>query len=207
MTGKTHSPAGIVLTLRHQMIAVAYFAVLFAGLVRVLEGPAASAGSAAARWALLGSPWVLGGLVWVFDRPGPLRDWTTAGLLFAFYPALTIYVDVSVALGAAESGALPGLGSMALFNALMLGSSLAYYLRMRRLHCPACGERSMIPLVRLKGQSGRSNRTRWCASCGVQFWRDPSGAWRPERRTTWAGASGPLGLPSGEPSDVSRAAG
>ncbi len=185
MIRKTHPPVGFRFTLRHHLIAVAYFAVLSAGMVSAFEGPAATTGCALARWVLLATPWVLGSLVWVFDRPGPLRDWTSAGLLFAFYPALTIYIDLSIALDAASSRLLPSLGPILLFNALMLVSSLAFYRKMKRLNCPVCARRSLIPLIRLKGQSRRSDRTRWCASCGGQFWRDSTEAWRVERRRTW----------------------
>ncbi len=194
MNGKTPATRGLRLTLRHLLITVAYVAVLSAGLKSVTAYPASEAGYAAARWLLFTTPWVLGGLIWAFDRPGPQRDWTAATLLFSFYPAATLFVDVSVALRAAETATYPRLGSLALFNVFMVISTVVFYLKMRWLDCPTCATRTLLPLVRLTGQSRRVDNTRWCSTCHGLFWRDRLGVWRPERRTTWADAPRPVSL-------------
>lgn len=195
MTGNAPSLFGFRPTLRHQMIVVAYFALLSAAAAPQFQRTVPDPAYAVVRLILLGSPWVLGGLVAVFDRPGPLRDWAAAGFLFAFYPSLTLFLDLSAARDAATTGACPRLGGLLLFNALMLASTLVYLVKMRPQRCPSCARRSLIPLVRLMGQSRRFRRTRWCASCGGQFWHNGDGAWRAERRTTWVALPLPLAEP------------
>ncbi len=191
--------------LRHQMMLVAYFAVLSSVLAPVLNRPGPGAALGVLRVVLLGSPWILGGLVVAFERRGPLRDYVVAGLLFSFYPALMLFLDVSAAVEAARSGVVPRSGGLALFNALMLGASVVFYGRMRPAPCPDCGRRGLVPLMRLVGQSGRFGNTRWCASCGGQYWRDRAGVYRAERRKTWVPAPSPASEPVREVATPSRA--
>lgn len=183
-----HAPShqrGLRFTLRHQIILVAWLSVLFAVLSHVLKSHDADLGRDVMRVVLLLSPWVLGLLILALDQPGPVRDWQTAAVLYWFYPALVIYHDVSIVRGAIVTGHVPNLLPAVVFNLLILGSSAVFYQRMRPCRCPSCGDRALIPLIRLTGQSRRILQTRWCASCGQLFWRDATGAWRVERRATW----------------------
>jgi hypothetical protein len=43
----------------------------------------------------------------------------------------------------------------------------------------------MIPLLWLWPPNKRTANTRWCGSCGAQYWREGKGAWQKERRATW----------------------
>src|SRR5260370_32255554 len=87
---------GLRITLRDLLIAVAYSGVMSALEANLLKGPGPDPYQTSARVLLLLSPWVLCGLIVVFERPGPLKDWLAACLLFSFYPPLVPYHDVAV---------------------------------------------------------------------------------------------------------------
>jgi hypothetical protein len=196
MNAKSAPLAGLRLTLRDQAIAVAFAALMCAVLANLLKGAGPDDYQTASRVLLLLSPWVLAGLFMLFERPGPIKDWLVACVLFAFYPALVLYHDVAVVHGIVLNGSAPKLAMTLTFNALILGSTGLFYHRMRPIPCPTCSRRTLIPLIRLMGQSRRIQKTRWCAACGGQFWRDLHGAWRIERRATWAYPSHHLESPA-----------
>src|SRR5947209_9967561 len=101
---------GLRITLRDLMIAVAYSGVMSALVANVLKGPGPDTYQTSARVLLLLSPWVLGGLIVLFERPGPTKDWLAACVLFAFYPALVLYHDVAVVQHVVLTGSPRGLG-------------------------------------------------------------------------------------------------
>jgi hypothetical protein len=168
------------------MILVAYFAVISAATAPVARGASPGAARDAVRVVLLLSPWVIAGLVAAFDRPGPARSWAVVCLVFLFYPALAIDVDLSMLLRAWKSGAFPWSWGALVFNLLVGGSTYLFYRAMAVTRCPGCGGSALIPLLHISGQSRRLNRTRWCAACGDLYWRDREGVLQEERRTTWA---------------------
>ena len=104
---------GLKWTLRHQMIAVATCAVLFAWSAPRLDDGGPEAGLALARFVLLTAPWVLGGLALAFDRRGPLREWVACGLLFCAFPSAILFLDLGAALTFLESGVCPRAAALA----------------------------------------------------------------------------------------------
>jgi hypothetical protein len=194
-----HGVAPFRLTLRRQMILVAYFAVIFAVVNATIDRPAADAGRSAARVFLLLSPWVLGGLVALFDRPGPVRGWSVACLLFLFYPALAVDLDLTLALDVVRSGWPPSPWAALVFNLLIAGPTWLFFWRMAPARCPECARSTLIPLVRLSGQSRRLHGTGWCAGCGRLFWRGRRGAWQRERRATWIDPAPAVAVPEPVP--------
>lgn len=178
-------PRGLRLTIRHQMILVVYFALV----LMIVNAQHAKAGSVGwedgTLWALLLSPWILGGLVMLLDQPGPIRNWAVSGLLMCFSPALTIQHDYYALKGLIETGRIAHPLQSLLFNAFFLGSFAVYWYHMGIARCPQCERRALIPLMRLWGQAPRTTKTRWCASCGALLWRHADGSWRKERRRTW----------------------
>ncbi|MGE3819029.1 MAG: hypothetical protein AB7I30_06300 [Isosphaeraceae bacterium] len=171
-------------TLRRQMILVAYFGLLFAATASWARrsGP----DPRVVGMALLVSPWLLGGLIAVFDERGPLRNWAALFAFGLFYPAMAVALDVSVAVNAWSAGSTPRLGGLILFNALVGCSTYVFLRRMAPSRCPSCERRAVIPLLRLRGQTVRLKWTHWCGACLRRYWRDARGAWNEERRQTWA---------------------
>ena len=144
---------------------------------------------------LLISPWVLGITVIIFDREGPVRNWLGPVIHCVFYPLALVRYDAIVVQEWMTTGSFPEPGIVAFVNAALLGTFLLFvhYLWPRR--CPDCKHNKLLPLMPLVFREPRSNSTRWCASCGKQFWKN-HGVWESERRMTWwdhakAAASGP----------------
>jgi predicted RNA-binding Zn-ribbon protein involved in translation (DUF1610 family) len=186
------------LTLRRYMIVVAYAAVIFAVNTPLLDMPGRDH-TREAHWSvLLLSPWVLGGLVAAFDRPGPLRNWTVVVLLFLFFPALAVGLDLTLALQGWRTGTWLAPWAALVFNLAVVGPTLIFFRRMAPRRCPACGRTTVIPLLRIADQSRRVQRTYACSACGRLFWRDCRGGWQVERRRTWLSRPEPLDLSDSE---------
>jgi len=167
------------------MILIAYFALAFA-IVDVAHRHDASGGfEQGILGALLLTPWILGALFAVLDRPGPVRNWTVSSLLMLFSPALAIRHDWIAASQAFRTGSVPNLGVTVLVNVFFFGSYALYWYAMGPAACPGCGRKALIPLMKMWGQARRMQKTRWCAACGGQYWRRGGGPWLKERRTTW----------------------
>jgi hypothetical protein len=167
------------------MIGVVYFAVLFALVHAITRRGGTDVVGACVATVLLGSPWLLGLLVMAFDRPGPLRNWVISSLLVLFSPALALHYDWTLARDYCQVGSLPSPLLILSLNLFFLGSYAVYWRAMGPQPCPSCHRRSLIPLMHLWGQTPRTSKTRWCASCGSLFWRIGAGPWQKERRRTW----------------------
>ena len=133
---------------------------------------------------ILISPWVLGMMVMIFDRAGPVRNWFGSVVHSVFYPLALITFNWCVVDQWMRYGWLPHPVLVVAVNLLLL-ACLGFcfrYLRPRR--CPSCRRGSMIPLMPWLFRERRSNSTHWCALCGSQYWMK-EGAWEPERRKSW----------------------
>src|SRR5262249_28095261 len=95
---------GLRLTLRQQMIAVVYFAVVFAimGTLRDTSGELDLHNGI--LLAILLTPWMLGFVVMLLDRPGPLRNWSVSTILMLFPPALALGHDWTIAPALLDTG-------------------------------------------------------------------------------------------------------
>lgn len=172
------------------VVAVASFA-------RVVE--ARGGGWTIVPAALLLSPWLLGILIIAFDRPGPLRNWMGPVLLSLFYPGVALWYDVASLAEWVRFGQYPAWAFAVFLNVVFLGGFTAYIVSMGPRRCPRCSRRALIPLLRLGKQEQRTAKTRWCAACGAQLWRDLEGQWRPERRKTWLDAARERGDVAADP--------
>jgi hypothetical protein len=147
-------------TLRHLMILVVHFALLFGLIAPLLRG-----GMYGVLTFLLPlSPPLLSLLVLVFDRPGPAKYWLVGLLASLFLPSLVVWVNLIAALawilGSRQVGAFL-LILLLVVNPVGLGSVVRLARRLPR-RCPECGLRSLLPL------GGRSSGLLWCASCGFR---------------------------------------
>ncbi|MDR3634593.1 MAG: hypothetical protein P4L84_12375 [Isosphaeraceae bacterium] len=133
--------------------------------------------------------WLLGLLIVLLDRPGPVRNWAGPFLVSLSCPYVALWYDGEAILHWARSAPLPPWHHIVLINGLLLGGFGVYFVRMYPRSCPSCGLRSLIPLLRLTRVEKRLSRTRWCASCGETLWKDAEGRWQKERRRTWVEAS------------------
>lgn len=133
---------------------------------------------------LLISPWILGVMVMLFDRAGPVRNWLGSVVHAVFYPLALIIFNWRVVEQWMRCGWLQEPLIVGALDVVLLASFVfsLYYLTPQR--CPSCEQRSLIPLMPWIFREQRSNSTHWCASCGSQYWKY-HGAWEPERRTTW----------------------
>jgi len=129
---------------------------------------------------LLFAPWLLGVLVVLLDRPGPLRNWMGPLLVSLFYPCIALWYDGAALVAWFRLGHAPAWAFAVPFNALLLGGFLAYLTRVYPRRCPDCGQRSLVPFVRLGKKDGRTRQTRGCASCGVHLCKDDQGRWQHE---------------------------
>lgn len=176
---------GLRLTLRHQMIGVAYFALVFTTMGAARDGAGQLDLFHGMLWSVLLTPWMLGFLVLLLDRPGPLRNWTVSTLFMLFSPALAVAHDWITAATLLDTGSIPHPVSTLAINVVFLGAFAVYWYYMAPARCPGCGRASLIPLMMLGGQTRRTVKTRWCAGCGGQYWGAGRGPWNKERRRTW----------------------
>lgn len=166
---------GFRLTLRHQMILVAYFAALFAVLVPVVEGSGPSAAFNAVLTTLLLSPWLLAALELALDRPDPLKYWSAPLLQILFAPAVAVSYDLALFSGWVEQGTVSSILPTLLIKGVCFGVFAVYLSAVYPAPCPSCGQRTLIPVFFLWGRSLRTLRSRWCASCGAAFWKRHAG--------------------------------
>ncbi len=131
------------------------------------------------------SPWVLVMLFLVFERQGPAKYWAALVLLSFALPALAVYHDWLIFRFWMRSGAQPSYALSLVINFVLIGSFLLLLIAISPDRCPRCGHRTLIPLIRFWGRGKRSSKTRWCGSCGAQYWRIGRGVWQKERRSTW----------------------
>jgi transcription elongation factor Elf1 len=137
---------------------------------------------------LVGAPWLLGVLVLAVERKGAVTYWAAPFLLSLTTPAVAVCHNWGLIDHWRKTGEVPdGIVSL-LLNAVLIGACSLFYIAMSQGCCPRCGHRCLIPLRRFWLQNKRTARTRWCGSCGAQYWRDPQGLWQKERRATWIDA-------------------
>ena len=185
MTTNPTRALGLRLRVRHLLIVVAYFAILLGILVPVLKHYGSSGMINATQAILIVSPWLLGILVLVVERKGPVKYWAAPLLLSLTSPALAICHDWVILDMWRRSGVAPHAIVSLLINFVLIGSFSLFFASMFPGCCPKCGHRSLIPLRDVWGGGRRMSKTRWCGSCGAQYWRDGQGLWQRERRATW----------------------
>jgi ribosomal protein S27AE len=152
-------PYGLRPTLRHLMILVVHFALLFSLVAPLIRG-----GTYGVITILLPlSPPLLAVLVLAFDRPGLAKYWLVGLLGSLFQPSLMVWFDL-IAVLAFDQGSRP-VGAFLLLllvmNSIGLWSIVRVVKRLPR-RCPDCGLRSLLPL------GNQSSRFHWCASCGYR---------------------------------------
>jgi hypothetical protein len=194
-------------TFRHLLILVVYCAVLLKLIIPFIMSTGHATAASIVLRALAASPPLLVFIVALVEHPGALKNWCLSLLLVLFFPALVLNHDFAVLYDYLQSGKLPTLWATALINGVVFGYSLPFVVKMFPRRCPSCRRRSLVPLLRIFMKDPRSANTRWCATCGGQYWRDREGLWRKERRKTWldtAGERPPVANPAppvGRPED------
>jgi hypothetical protein len=147
---------------------------------------------------ILYSPWLLGFLIILLDRRGPLRNWFAPMLISLFYPVMGFCYDWSAYSAWMRFGVSPSWGVLIPTNVVLVFGFAFFLLQMYPRRCPRCEQRSLIPLLRLFVQEKRSAKTHWCASCGEKLWKDREGHWQKERRWTWLDAEEIKSIRAGE---------
>jgi hypothetical protein len=182
----THRPDQLRMTLRRGSILVAAFAVISGILAPVLHRLGATGFVNPTLMILLLSPWVLGFLVLLLDRPGPVKYWAAPLLVSLMAPALVACHDWIMIQTWIQYGTLPSLLSTLILNLSLIASFLAYVFYMSPRRCPRCQSRALIPLLDRLGKEKRISNTRWCGAYGSQYWRlHAREEWKTERRRTW----------------------
>lgn len=184
MSHSTQAP-GLRFRLRHLLVVVTYFAILLGVLVPVLRQLRGLGLVNPSLVILVISPWLLGLLVMLVERRGPVKYWAAPLLLSLTSPALAMAHDWVIVETWRQTGVVPNALVTLALNTILIGSFSLFFLSMLPDSCPRCGHRSLIPLLQLWGRNRRTPTTRWCGSCGAQYWRSRNGAWQKERRATW----------------------
>lgn len=130
------------------------------------------------------SPWIMGMMILVFDKKGPVRNWFGTVVHSLFYPLALVTYNWTVIHEWTRFGRTPSSMIIAMVNLLLLSSCVFFLRYLWPLRCPACGHRGLVPLMPLIFREKRSESTHWCAACDMQYWRK-KGAWDIERRKTW----------------------
>jgi hypothetical protein len=193
MTSNPTRALGFRFHARHLLIVVTYFAILLGVLVPVLRHYGSSGMINGPQAILLVSPWLLGILVLLVERKGPVKYWAAPLLLSATSPALAICHNWLILEAWRSTGVVPHAIISLLINVVLVGTFSLFFASMYPGCCPRCGHRALIPLRTLWGGNSRTPKTRWCGSCGAQYWRDNEGLWQKERRATWIDSIGPAG--------------
>jgi len=170
---------------RHIFIGMLYFLIQWNVIIPFLVRTGETGVRGALMAILLLSPPLIALLVIFIDREGPLRNWAVLFLLVLLYPAVALNHDAVVLFEYLAYGRTPALWPTLLLNLSLLPASVLCGRKMVPRSCPSCGRHTLVPLMRLLKKEKRSANTRWCASCGGQFWKDAEGNWRVERRKTW----------------------
>jgi hypothetical protein len=174
------------LTLRRQSILVASFALITGVLVPVVSRMGSSGIVNPTLMLLLLTPWVLGMLVLVFDRRGPVKYWAAPLLVSLIAPALIICLNWRVVQTWIVYRTIPGVIPTLVVNFCLIAAFMRFLTRMSPRRCPKCGRWTLIPLRSFRGVEARTANTRWCGSCGAKYWRTDKGEdWKVERRRTW----------------------
>jgi hypothetical protein len=182
---ETKRPEGFRLELRHLAMVVVFFALFTTVLIPVANRLGARGILNPPLLLLVTSPWLLGVLILVFERKGPLKYWAAPLLLSLIAPAMATCHDWRFLQGDFRSHTAREILDTLLLNVALIGAFTLFVLRMTPLRCPECANCTMIPLRGLWGPEQRTVNTRWCAACGAKYWKTCEGEWREERRKTW----------------------
>jgi hypothetical protein len=152
-------PYGLRPTLRHLMILVVHFALIFGLIARIPQG---IRHESMVFLLLPGSPPLLAVLVLILDRPSPAKYWLCGWLASLSFPVFVLWCD-SIGVFAWRDGWWNSAMTPILFLLNTFGL-VALFVLLGRLPrpCPDCGWRSLLPL------GGFKPRIFWCASCGFQ---------------------------------------
>jgi hypothetical protein len=146
-------------TLRHLMIGIVYFSIVFAVAAPFLRSSPSWSVLVAVSLILPASPVVLAVLILVLDRPGPARRWLPHMLAVLFGPVLVLWFDLYEVAARARGTRNLDLIYLAVFNGLGVLEAIRFWRNLPRA-CPACGFRGLVRTdARLAGP-------RSCASCG-----------------------------------------
>ena len=116
---------------------------------------------------LIGSPWLFGAYILVFERRRLAKYWPAPLLLSLLAPALVVFDNWQVVQGRPQTHNLFLLISSLLINVVLVWR-LAFYVRsLCPRCCMECQNRSMIALRNYAGSTERTKNTLWCASCGA----------------------------------------
>ena len=184
-SSQPHQPEGLKTTKR-QLWILLLFAVLWILIYAKLTEIHQRTGLINAKpLAVLYTPWLLGVLVILIDRPGPVRNWLGPLLISVFYPTLCLWYDFDASSKWMHHGTAPTWFLLIPMNILVFGGFAVYLARMSPKRCPTCERRALIPLLRLLKQDRRTVNTHWCAACGAKLWKDQEGQWQREKRRTY----------------------
>jgi hypothetical protein len=170
---------------RDLIVLVVFFA-LFVGVLTPLARNLGARGLVNPPLVLMvGAPWLLGTLVLALGRKSPMKYWAAPVLLSLMAPALALCHDWLVVESWLGMGSFPNLFVTFTINVGLIGAFTFFLVWMFPSRCPECQSLTMIPLRSFWGPEARTPRTRWCARCGVKYWRTSAGEWKKERRRTW----------------------
>lgn len=178
---------------------LAFVPILFALSLFLHRAGAFGQGGPSLVLGLIAALWVVGILVLLLDRESPGKYWAVPLLLSISFPGLAVCYDWWTFDRWRSAGVVPHLGATVVVNLLLFGAFLAFVMTTRPDRCPRCGHWALIPLPRLRGGGARTAKTRWCGSCGAQYWRQGKGVWQKERRMTWIDALDRATRPGAEP--------
>src|SRR5206468_209130 len=108
---------------------------------------------------LIVSPWLLGILVLLVERKGPVKYWAAPLLLSLTTPALAISHNWVILDVWRRTGHVPHAIVSLLINVALIGTFSLFLASMYPGSCPKCGHRSLIPLRDLWGRNRRTPKT------------------------------------------------
>src|SRR5262249_7502511 len=129
-------------TIRHLLILIAYLAILFKFVIPLLAVVGHLTGWSAVTPILLISPPLVGLLVMIIERPGPLKNWCVSFLNVLFFPALVLNQDVHWLLKYVYHGTAPAFLPMLLLNGIVFPFAFVYCGRLVPNRCPSCQRRT-----------------------------------------------------------------
>jgi hypothetical protein len=182
---KSNPPAAFSHHFRHLLILVVFFG-LFVGVVSPAAKFLGTLGILTPPLVLLvAAPWLLGTLILLLAHRSPVKFWAAPLLLSLIAPALAFCHDWLIYQNWLQFRTPPNVAVTFAINMTLIGAFTVYLTAMCPVRCPECQSRALIPLRGLWGSTRRLLKTRWCASCGANYWRNSAGEWKEERRSTW----------------------
>lgn len=190
MHSPTPRPGGLHPTLRQFMIVVLGIATILAACVHnrnyELLGNRADVVCLNVAFLIAGwpVPWMMI-LLFLLDRPGPVRNWTVALCLASWGLVAGIAFVTADPLSWALCGRPTIVFPLLPITGLVCLCAAPYSFRpLRPGRCRHCGRRSIIPTATKSATRKVKLMTGWCASCGTEYERKSTEMWRavtPER--------------------------